>query len=268
MTHLARIALKSEVFSEKPSVFPFALPIFRQFSPLDLAPVSFFVGENGSGKSTLLEAIAAAANLPAIGANDVEQDETLESARILGDCLRLGWKKRTHRGFFLRAEDFFGFSRRVNALQGDLAAQATRYKAELDGNPQDEGLQRAYGSILGQKRALEAKYGADADARSHGEGFLNLFQARLVPGGLYLLDEPETPLSPLRQLAFLGLMKEFVARECQFLIATHSPILMAFPNAQIWHFDQAIRATQWDEVEHVSLTRSFLNEPQAFLRRL
>ncbi len=263
--HLRSFALKTP---DLPGGFPFDLPLIRNLAALELAPVAFFVGENGSGKSTLLEALAAAANLPAVGADDVEKDETLKNARKLGDFLRLSWKKRAHRGFFLRAEDFFGFSRRVNQLQGELTAQAAQYERELAQNPHDMGLQRARGAILGQGRALAQKYGADADARSHGEGFLNLFQQRLVPGGLYLLDEPETPLSPLRQLAFLSILKQFAAQDCQFIIATHSPLLMAFPGAQIWHFDGQIRLVNYEEVEHVTLTRAFLNEPEAFLRRL
>lgn len=266
MTQLNSIALKNQAL---PNGFPFDLPLLANFERLEFAaPITFFVGENGSGKSTLLEALAAAANLPAIGGDDLERDETLNHARSLGKFLRLSWKKRTHRGFFLRAEDFFGFARRVNQMQGELAAQAAEYERELQENPRDAGLQRARGFILGQKRALEAKYGADADARSHGEGFLNLFEQRLVPGGLYLLDEPEAPLSPLRQLALLKILKDVVAQDCQFIIATHSPILMAAPDAQIFQFDERIRPIEWEETEHVALTKAFLNEPEAFLRRL
>src|SRR5688572_356255 len=98
---------------------------------------------------------------------------------------------------------------------------------------------------------------------------MKLFEARLVPGGLYLLDEPEAALSPLRQLALLSQVKAMVSQNCQFLIATHSPILMAFPDAQIFSFDQQpIAPIDYDDLEHVRLTRAFLSDPQAFLRRL
>jgi predicted ATPase len=123
--------------------------------------------------------------------------------------------------------------------------------------------------VRGQRRALTTRYGEDADARSHGESFLNLFQSRFVPGGLYLLDEPEAPLSPQRQLALLSMLKEMTAQDSQFVIATHSPILMALPGADILSFDHAPpRRLPYEKVEHVSLTRDFLNNPEAFLRHL
>jgi predicted ATPase len=98
---------------------------------------------------------------------------------------------------------------------------------------------------------------------------LKLFQSRFVAGGLYLLDEPEAPLSPQRQLALMSMLKEMIDQEAQFIIATHSPILMAFPGARILSFDDhPVREAHYDDVEHVSLTRAFLNNPQSFLRRL
>lgn len=254
-----------------PSSFPFNLPLIRHFKLLKLeSPVTFFTGENGSGKSTFLEAIAASANLPTAGGADVETDESLSGPRQLGEQLRLGWSKRTRRGFFLRAEDFFRFQQRTNSTGRELGDLAAQYEAELETDPGNaEGIRRARGYILGQKSALEERYGEDADAQSHGEAFLNFFEQRLVPGGLYLLDEPEAPLSPLRQLAFLSLLKRFVAQNCQFLIVTHSPILMAFPGAKLLDFNQhPIAAVPYDEVEHVALTRSFLNNPDSYLRRL
>ena len=105
---------------------------------------------------------------------------------------------------------------------------------------------------------------------SHGESFLELFQRRFAPRGLYLLDEPEAPLSPVRQLALLALLREMTgAGESQFIIATHSPILMAFPGATIYSLDGGTpRRVAWDDLEHVALTRDFLNDPDTFLRRL
>jgi predicted ATPase len=211
MPYLTRIDIRPDLPS---SAFPFSLPLVRHFRPLSLqSAVTFFTGENGTGKSTFLEAIAASANLPTAGGADIDADETLQGPRLLGDQLRLGWKKRTRRGFFLRAEDFFRFQQRVNLGQKELGDLADSYSAEMESNPANaEGVVRARGYILGQRRQLEERYGANADARSHGEAFLHFFEQRLVPGGLYLLDEPEAPLSPLRQLAFLSLLKRFTAR--------------------------------------------------------
>ena len=263
-------SLSPRVDEPLPRGFPFDLPLIRNLERIEfVAPVTFFVGENGTGKSTLLEALAIACELPSWGSDDAERDESLSFARALAEHLRLSWSRKTRRGFWMRAEDFLGGQRRSNDLRTDLSAQVARYDAELDANPDDFGLQKARGFIQGQVSALERSYGADAEARSHGEAFLNVFEQRLCAKGLFILDEPETPLSPLRQLAFLTLMKNAVAHGGQFVIATHSPILMAFPDAQIWSFDQIPpRTVSWDETEHVKLTRAFLNAPDQFLRRL
>jgi predicted ATPase len=116
---------------------------------------------------------------------------------------------------------------------------------------------------------MKSRYDGDLQAHSHGESFLTLFQSRFVPNGLYLLDEPEAPLSPIRQLAFLSMLKAMVEQEAQFIIATHSPILMAFPEATIYSFDDApIHPVKYEELEHVKLTRAFLNDPGAYLNHL
>jgi predicted ATPase len=266
MIHLKSLARKGRARNG----FPFDVPSISELQSLTFsANVTFFAGENGSGKSTLLEAIAAATNSIAVGAADIEHDETLGAARTLADDLRLGWNRRGVRGFFFRAEDFFAFAQRMHALRNDFKSRAADYAEELKAQPDDEGLRRARGSMLRQQRAIEERYGENLDARSHGEGFLHLFQSRMVPGGLYLLDEPEAALSPMRQLAFLSLIKQAVADECQFLIATHSPILLAYPDAEILDFSSPpIVATEYEELEGVRLMRSFLENREAFLRRL
>lgn len=267
MPHLLAVANKS---STRCDGFPFDVPTIANLKKLEFSsPVTFFVGENGSGKSTLLEAIAVGANLPTVGGEDVERDESLLPAQQLANSLRFAWKQRTHRGFFLRAEDFFNYAKRLRATQSELGELAARYRKELDETPNDDGLRRALGSVSAQRDALTSRYGENLDAQSHGESFLHLFGSRLVPQGLYLLDEPEAALSPLRQLAFLSQIKSFVAQNCQFVIATHSPILMALPDAQILSFeDGEIKPIAFDDVPHVALMRGFLNDPNAFLRRL
>lgn len=267
MPHLKAIGKKSQAHDD---TFPFNIPAVRNLQRLVLqAPVTFFVGENGSGKSTLLEGIAASANMITVGGDDVERDVTLEHARLLAGHLKLEWNRKSGRGFFLRAEDFFNYGRRLLQTIGELDDIIARYENDLQQNPHDEGIRRAIGYMCGQKQAIVGRYGENLDHNSHGEGFMKLFETRLVPGGLYLLDEPEAALSPLRQLAFLSQIKAMTAQNCQFLIATHSPILMAFPNAEIFSFDeQPIARVHYDDLEHVRLTRAFLRDPQAFLRRL
>ncbi|HEY0321540.1 MAG TPA: AAA family ATPase [Pyrinomonadaceae bacterium] len=264
MVHLRTINLKPG--AKRADTYPFNLPLFKKFRSINFErPVTFFVGENGSGKSTLMEALAAAIGSITVGGDDLQRDKTLGHARRTGAQLKLTWQKKTGRGFFLRAEDFFNFARRVNRMSEELEEMSKEFEGYLSGY----ALQLAKGAVGGQRRALVEKYGEDADAFSHGESFLRLFRERFVPGGLYLLDEPEAPLSPQRQLALLSMLKEMVSEDAQFIIATHSPILMAFPESVILSFDHApLKKIDYDETEHVSLTRAFLNNPESFLRRL
>jgi predicted ATPase len=249
--------------------FPFTVPVIRALDRLPLAgAVTFFVGENGSGKSTLLEAIAAAARLPAVGSADLDADATLGAQRQLSDALRLVWSRRTTRGFFLRAEDFFGFAKRLSQLRGELLRRLEELEVEYaDRSRYAKGL--AMGPMRRSLAEMEERYGVDLDANSHGQSFLRLFQSRFVPGGLYLLDEPEAPLSPQSQLGLIAMISEMVAQDAQFIIATHSPILMAYPGATIVSFDEVPAAVvQYGELESVRLVREFLVEPQRYLSRI
>jgi predicted ATPase len=267
--HLLRVGLKRR--RRDSTAFPFSVPAVRTLETLDLsARVTFFVGENGSGKSTLLEGIAAAARLPTIGSADLQRDETLAAQRRLGQALRLAWAKRATRGFFLRAEDFFGFTKRVAQQRVELQQEA----AEIEKQYTAQGRSRyAMGLAQGPMRAsladMERRYGIDLDANSHGQSFLKLFQSRFVPGGLHLLDEPEAPLSPQSQLALLGMIAEMVAQDAQFVIATHSPLLLAFPKATIYNFDATpIQAVAYEDLDHVRITRDFLTAPERYVNRI
>lgn len=247
------------------------MPAIRALTSIDVqVPVTFFVGENGSGKSTLLEGIAAAAKLPAVGSSEVERDDTLQAQRKLGKALRLSWRKRATRGFFLRAEDFFGFQKRLARERAELMQQMQETAAEYRARDRSaHALGLALGPLHGSLAGMEQRYGADLDANSHGQSFLKLFQSRFVPGGLYLLDEPEAPLSPQSQLALLAMMAEMVEQQGQFIVATHSPILLAFPGARIFTFDRTpIEEVEYEALDHVRLTRDFLNAPERYLRQI
>lgn len=249
--------------------FPFALPVINKLKTLEFtAPVTLLVGENGSGKSTLLEALACAANSVGIGAESLRTDKTLAHARALARCFRLSWSKKTYKGFFLRAEDFFGYAKATARLRSEMKQRL----GEIDEEYRDRSeAARGYARMpfAGQLAALESRYGEGLDAQSHGESFLKLFQSRVVPGGLYLLDEPEAPLSPMRQIAFLAMLKEMAAQGSQFVVATHSPIILSHPGAAIWSFDDPpIKTVAYQALDHVQLTRSFLNNPAAYLRKL
>jgi len=264
MIHLRSISIRQQ--QAETGLYPFNLPLVQQFGELSLeSPMVVFVGENGSGKSTVLEAVAAAIGLPAVGGHTVDNDPTLVAARELSQVMRLAWNRKTRRGFFLRAEDFFNFARKMNDTRREMDALLQEY----DGK-EGIGWDIARGAIAGQRDGIVKRYGENLDARSHGESFLELFQSRFVPNGLYLLDEPEAPLSPQRQLALISMMKEMVEEQSsQFIMATHSPILMGFPGAQIVSFDDLPPcAIVYEETEHVRLTRNFLSDREAFLRHL
>jgi predicted ATPase len=226
------------------------------------------VGENGTGKSTLLEALAIATQLPAVGSSRPASDPTLEPQRRLARQLRLTWRGRTRRGFFLRAEDFFGFQKQLAQQRVEHEAELKRVDRELAGSS-EHARRLARGPHQASIGAMEARYGKDPDARSHGEAFLNLFVQRLSPGGLFLLDEPEAALSPQSQLGFLAMIRDAIATGSQFVIATHSPILMAIPGATILGFDEPpIRRVAFEDLESVLLVRDFLQAPERYLRMI
>jgi predicted ATPase len=266
MAHLRSVRLAKEG-----SGFPFTVPAIRSLGDLSLdTALTFFVGENGSGKSTLLEGIALAARLPTVGSGEAKDDATLASQRALAKALKLTWNVKATRGFFLRAEDFFGFTKRLAQERQELQAYIEDVKGGesfKDRSNYAKGL--AIGPAAGALQDMERRYGVDLDANSHGQSFLKLFQSRFVPSGLYLLDEPEAPLSPQSQLGLMAMITDMLAQGAQFIIATHSPILLAFPGARILSFDGGdIREADYDSLEHVALTREFLNAPERFLRHL
>lgn len=249
--------------------FPFNVPAIRSAGELTFdSPVTFFVGENGSGKSTLLEALALAARLPTVGSLNASDDATLAPQRRLAAAMKLVWNTRTHRGFFLRAEDFFGFTKQLSQMRQELLTRLGEIDTEYaERSEYAKGLAKLPAST--SLAEMERRYGVDLDANSHGQSFLRLFQSRFVPGGLYLLDEPEAPLSPQSQLALLAMLGDMVRQEAQFIVATHSPIVLAFPGARIYSFDDGVvRETEYQALEHVKLTREFLNAPGRFLRHL
>ncbi len=268
MPHLRSVSWK-DATGDRPGGFPFDVPAIASLDVLECsASVTFFVGENGSGKSTLLEALALAAGLPFVGSEEGARDRTLDRQRALGGALRLTWAKRTRRGFFLRAEDFFGFQKRLGRERRELEERLVALEHEY-ADRSAYARQLARGPAAASLADMTRRYGDNPDARSHGEAFLELFKSRFVPGGLFVLDEPEVPLSPQNQVGLLALLLDMVERDAQFIVATHSPILLAVPGATIYSFDETpIAQVAWYDLDHVALTRAFLNDPESFLRRL
>jgi predicted ATPase len=268
MPHLLTVALDASR-ANAPDRFPFTVPIIRELRTLSFdRPVTFLVGENGSGKSTLLEGLALAAKLPTVGSESSDRDKTLDPQRRLAHALKLTWRQKAHRGFFLRAEDFFGFTKALAKMRAEMLEDLARIEVEYKDRPSPaRGL--ASMPALTSLHEMERRYGIDLDENSHGQSFLKLFRSRFVPGGLYLLDEPEAPLSPQSQLALLAMIGDMVRENAQFVIATHSPILLGFPNATIYSCDRVpIERVAFEELDHVVITREFLNAPERFLRHL
>jgi predicted ATPase len=221
---------------EKPDQYPFVLPAISHISDIKFHPkVTFLVGENGSGKSTLIEALAVAWGFNAEGGF-----KTHHAHSNLGDFLRLTKSpKRARDGFFLRAESYF-----------NVATEIERLDAE-----------RSYSA------PIKNSYGAKSlHSQSHGESFFALLDNRFGGNGLYILDEPEAALSPSRQLSMLVRMHELIGKNSQFIIATHSPILMAYPEALIYQVSaKGLDPIAYKDTEHYQVTHDFLNRTDSML---
>lgn len=205
-------------------------------------PVTFLVGENGSGKSTLLEAIAVACGFNAEGGTRNFRFSTRSTHSILGEYLTVARRRYPRDGFFLRAESFYNVASNID---------------EMDEAP-------SFGP-----RLIDSYGGVSLHQQSHGESFLALVQNRFGGEGLYLLDEPEAALSPSRLLTLLGEIHQLVQADSQFIIATHSPILMAYPGARIYVLSESgVEAADYRETEHYQLTRRFLEDPDRMLKYL
>jgi len=250
-----------------PDGFPFSVPVIESLEKLEFDhAVTFFVGENGSGKSTLLESIAYGMRATSMGSHELDQDNSMANAEFLARRFRFSRNRKPSRAMFFRAEDAFGFTKRLQKEMRELGS----LEREFEGSLQGYGKILATGAVRGQSNALENMYGTDPHAQSHGELFLSLLRTRIKPNGLYLLDEPEAPLSPIYQLSLLSLIKQGVEElNSQFIIATHSPMLMALPGAILINFDTSpLDSIAWEDVEHVAITRAFLNNPNSFLQHL
>lgn len=266
MIYLSAIRRRAEHTSDA-AAFPWSLPLVHALEALEVStPVTFLVGENGCGKSTLLEGIAAGMDAVAVGRRDLRRDPSLAAARSFAAGFVFVRRRHARTRLFLRAEDVFGFTQRVGDEMDELQSEAAEIGAAM---PDTYGRRLAVGVVQGQRAAFARSYGENPDGRSHGETFLALLRRRLAPNGLYFLDEPETPLSPSRVLAMMALIADRVANGCQFIIATHSPMLMALPGATILLAEGGkLSPCAWDNLEHVRVTRAFLADPQSVLRNV
>ena len=215
--------------------YPYSLPVITEFDSLEFHPkVTFIIGENGSGKSTLLEAIATAWGFNPEGGTKNFNFETRSSHSNLWENIRLSKSfRRPKDGFFLRAESFYNVASNIDQLDEEPGFGAP--------------IKNSYG-------------GVSLHHQSHGESFFSLMLNRFGGNGLYILDEPEAALSPTRQMAMVSKINELVNNNSQFIIATHSPILMAYPDSQIFQIENSlISPINYEESEHFQVTKNFLN---------
>lgn len=224
--------LKSKILST--GQYPFNLPAVEKLSTLKFHPnVTFIVGENGSGKSTLLESIAVAYGFNAEGGSRNFNFATKDTHSRLYEYLKLtkGFRKARD-GFFLRAESFYNVASNIDELGSEI---------------------------------LDSYGGKSLHAQSHGESFISLVLNRFRGKGIYILDEPEAALSPTRQLALLSRIHQLVDDDSQFIIATHSPIIMAYPYAKIYDVDNGYEEVKYTETDHYLITKEFLNNPSRMM---
>jgi predicted ATPase len=232
---LKRDAIKS--FSK----YPYCLPVIKNLLSLEFHPkVTFIVGENGSGKSTILEAIATAYGFNPEGGTINFNFTSMDTHSELYNYIRLvkGVRKPKD-GFFLRAEGFYNLATNIEELDKE--------------------------NSLPLPRIIESYGGDSLHKQSHGESFFSLFMNRFGGNGLYILDEPEAALSPTRQMTMISRMHELVKQNSQFIIATHSPIIMAYPDSIIYELKGKIEVARYEETEHYQIMKSFINNKNKML---
>lgn len=222
------------------SEYPFNLPAIKDLQSLSFHPkVTFIVGENGSGKSTILESIAVAYGFNAEGGTKNFNFTSRATHSDLNNYMRVvKGTKKPRNGFFLRAESFYNFASNIDDLDREMS----------------------FGP-----RLIESYGGRSLHQQSHGESFFAVFLNKFSGEGIYILDEPEAALSPSRQMSMLSRMHELVGEGSQFIIATHSPIVMAYPDALIYQIKEGFEKVSYEETEHYQVISSFLNNRKKML---
>lgn len=223
--------------------FPYEIPLFSNGFELEFThPITIICGENGSGKSTLLEIIADGCGFNLEGGNGSHIYESRNDLAGVAHNFKFSWLPKTSKGFFFRAESFFNYATYLEEIAKYAGEQLTY---------------RPYG-------------GKPLHHQSHGESFLALFNNRIAGRGVYIFDEPESALSPIRQIAFLSILKRILsAGESQVIIATHSPILMSYPNSQFLMIEEGkLENKKYTDSQHYKVTRRFLENPDFYLKEI
>lgn len=220
--------------------YPFNIEVVKNFKELNLtSPVTFFVGENGVGKSTFIEAIASSLKLNKEGGTQNFLYTTNDTVSNLSDYINVSLINRPKTKFFLRAESFYNFA------------------SELERLIKEDGYYE-----------LKKVYGGNLHEASHGESFIKLIQNRFIDNGLYILDEPEAALSPQRQLSLLCLIDDLVKKGSQFIIATHSPILISYRNGKILDLDNNFKEIKYEDTNIYNIYKMYLDNSEEMQKKL
>lgn len=259
--------LKSfSINTEKKNPFPFNIDAVKWAKTINLnSKITIFIGDNGCGKSTLLETIALKLNLPLIGGY-IKTHAGFDAARLLQPYTEIEWKRQTSKGFFFRAEDFSDFVNSVENEQRKIGEDLRDLRGVVD----DSIIKEMSDNMNYPLFRMRKDYGENMQAFSHGEAYLKILQTRIGNKGIFLLDEPEAALSPLKQLSLIFLIVEILKnKNTQFIISTHSPILMGIPEAWIYEIkEESMERVNYKETDHYRITSTFLNDPDHYLRHL
>ncbi len=262
MTYLKSLSINTE----RVNPFPYNISAIKYAKNIDLrSKINFFIGDNGTGKSSLLETIAFRLQLPHMDGSDYKK-KSFEAAIKLSPDLELEFNINKPRGFFFRAEDFGDYINSVSRADQDVHS----HLKSLEGEVPNHIIQEMKDNANYQLYHMRLNYGQELNSFSHGEAYLKIIGEKVSKPGIYLLDEPEAALSPAKQLSLIYQIIEHLNNHMsQFIIATHSPIIMSIPNANIYEITEAgMEKTKLEDTEHYQITKGFLNNPEIYLKHL
>ena len=252
--------------TDRTNPFPFNVAAIKYAKNIDLSnTINFIIGDNGTGKSTLIESIAFRLQLPHIDGSEYSK-RSFQAAVQLASYLELRFAIHRSVGFFFRAEDFGDYLNSIDRRDAELHAQLK----SLEGEVPDDIIQEMKDNANYQIYHMRDNFGQELQSFSHGEAYMKIIQEKVRGKGIYILDEPEAALSPAKQLSLIYHIKEHLKHNMsQFIIATHSPILMSIPGASIYEVnEEGMEKTDLEETDHYKITKSFLNNPEMYLRHL